>query len=174
MQSYIRRAPDSTLGVLYPINKMPRSFLQSLGCAVPSRLEVEGTLVLQPPPVSSNATNLLAVVIRWRVGQRGRGRIDAVALDAVEEGGIFPCEFAKYTPVSQIEDLVTKNGPNKPSHGHHTQGAQSHEHEGVKTTELGGKGGIVAIVDHGGETKVCHAYCADSRASLADSPARAA
>jgi hypothetical protein len=89
MQSYIRRASDSILGVLYPINKMPRSFLQSLGCAVPSRLEVEGTLVLQPPPVSSNATNLLAVVIRWRVGQRGRGRIDAVALDAVEEGGIF-------------------------------------------------------------------------------------
>lgn len=86
----------------------------------------------------------------------------------------YPREFAQHTPVSQIEDLVAENRPNEPSHSHHAQGAQSHEHEGVKTTELGGKGGIVAIVDHGGETKVCHAYCADSRASLADSPARAA
>jgi len=86
----------------------------------------------------------------------------------------YPCKFAKYTPVSQIEDLVTEDRPNKPSHGHHAQGTQSHKHERVKPTELGGEGGIVAIVDHGGETKVCHAYCADSRASLADSPARAA
>ena len=86
MQSYIRRAPDSTLGVLYPINKMPRSFLQSLGCAVPSRLEVEGTLVLQPPPVTGDAADLLAVVV-WRgVREGGDGGVDAVALDAAEEG----------------------------------------------------------------------------------------
>ena len=72
-------------GVLFLL-RVPRLDLTAL---VAARLQVEGALVLQPPPVSSNATNLLAVVIRWRVGQRGRGRIDAVALDAVEEGGIF-------------------------------------------------------------------------------------
>jgi len=66
-----------------------KSRLPPLDDESPVLLAVEGTLVLQPPPVSSNATNLLAVVIRWWVGQRGRGRIDAVALDAVEEGGIF-------------------------------------------------------------------------------------
>ena len=44
-----------------------RNTLQSLGRPVPARLEVEGTLVLQPPSVSSNTTNLLAVVVRWGV-----------------------------------------------------------------------------------------------------------
>lgn len=44
-----------------------RNTLQSLGRPVSARLEVEGTLVLQPPSVSSHATNLLAVVVRWGV-----------------------------------------------------------------------------------------------------------
>jgi hypothetical protein len=56
---------------------------------VPSRLEVEGALVLQPPPVAGDASNLLAVVIRGRVRKRRSSRVHAVALDAVEEGGIF-------------------------------------------------------------------------------------
>ncbi len=86
----------------------------------------------------------------------------------------YPREFAKNTPVSQIEDLVTENRSNEPSHRHHTQGAQSHEHEWVETTELGGERRVIAIVDHSCETKVCHAYRADSRADLANSPARAA
>ena len=63
-----------------------RNTLQSLGRPVPARLEVEGTLVLQPPPVSSHATNLLAVVVRWGVRERRGSRVDAVTLDAVEEG----------------------------------------------------------------------------------------
>jgi hypothetical protein len=86
----------------------------------------------------------------------------------------YPRKFAKNTPISQIEDLVAENRTNEPSHSHHAQGAQSHEHEGVETTKLGGKRRVIAIVDHGGETKVGDAHSADSRADLADSPARAA
>lgn len=86
----------------------------------------------------------------------------------------YPREFAQHTPVSQIEDLVAENRPNEPSHSHHAQGAQSHEHEGIEAAQLGGEGRVIAIVDHGGETKVRHAHGADSRAGLADSPARAA
>lgn len=63
-----------------------RNTLQSLGRPVSACLEVEGTLVLQPPSVSSNTTNLLAVVVRWGVRERRGSRVDAVTLDAVEEG----------------------------------------------------------------------------------------
>lgn len=56
---------------------------------VSAGLQVEGTLVLQPSPVASDAADLLAVVV-WRgVGERGDGGIDAVALYAVEEGRVF-------------------------------------------------------------------------------------
>ena len=89
MQSYIRRAPDSTLGVLYPINKMPRSFLQSLGCAVPSRLEVEGTLVLQPLAITLHTADLLSVVVWDGIGYgTGRG-VDTVTLNALVERAFF-------------------------------------------------------------------------------------
>jgi hypothetical protein len=43
--------------------------LQSLGGSVSARLEVECALVLQPTSVTSNATNLLAVVIRGWIRQ---------------------------------------------------------------------------------------------------------
>ena len=44
--------------------------LQRLGALVPARFEIEGALVLQPPPVPRHTTNLLAIVIRGRIGQR--------------------------------------------------------------------------------------------------------
>jgi len=56
---------------------------------VPSCLEVEGALVLQPPPVTCDTADLLAVVVWRRVCEGGDRRVDAVALDAVEEGGVF-------------------------------------------------------------------------------------
>lgn len=60
---------------------------------VPSCLEVEGALVLQPPPVARDTADFLAVIV-WRgICEGGDRRVDAVALDAVEEGGVFlfPC-----------------------------------------------------------------------------------
>lgn len=63
--------------------------LQRLGALVPARFEIEGALVLQPPPISSHTANLLAIVIRGRIGQRRCGRIDTVAFDAVEKGRVF-------------------------------------------------------------------------------------
>lgn len=54
-----------------------------------ARLQVEGALVLQPPPVARDATDLLAVVVGRGVGEGGDRGVDAVALDAVEEAGVF-------------------------------------------------------------------------------------
>jgi hypothetical protein len=48
----------------------------------------------------------------------------------------YPSELAKHSPIRQVEDLVTEDGPNEPSHSHHAHGAQSHEHEWVETAEL--------------------------------------
>jgi hypothetical protein len=62
-----------------------------LAASVPSRLEVEGTLVLQPPPIPRYTANLLAIVV-WRRVRKGRGgRVDSVSLDAAKETGIFLC-----------------------------------------------------------------------------------
>lgn len=58
------------------------SFL--LGC-VRASLELERALVLQPPSVVCDAANLLAVVVGHGVVHVGRGRVDAVRFDAVEE-----------------------------------------------------------------------------------------
>lgn len=59
-----------------------------------------------------------------------------MALDPVEEGGVFPCELVDYTPVRQIEDLVAEDRANEPSDAHHAQGAQAHKHERVEAAEL--------------------------------------
>ena len=57
----------------------------NLPTLVSAGLQIEGTLVLQPSPVASDAADFLTVVV-WRgVGERGDGRIDAVTLYAVEE-----------------------------------------------------------------------------------------
>jgi hypothetical protein len=159
---------------------------------VSSRLEVEGALVLQPPPVASHATNLLAVVIRGRVRKRRSSGVDAVALDAVEEGGIFllvhqyqrvdsldnaqthPPKLCNHAAVRQVEDLVTEDGANKPADGHHANGAHTHEHDRVKATELRRQDGVVAVADHGRQAVVTHSDGTDTRARLPNPPARPA
>ena len=80
----------------------------------------------------------------------------------------YPGKLAKHAPVSQVEDVVAKDGSNEPSYRHHAQCAQAHEHEGVETAELGRERGIVAIADHGGEPVVRHSQCPDARACLAN------
>jgi len=72
-------------GVLFLL-RVPRLDLTAL---VAARLQVEGALVLQPPPVAGDAADLLAVVVGRGVREGGDGGVDAVALDAAEEGGIF-------------------------------------------------------------------------------------
>ena len=70
--------------------------LQCLGGPVSTSLQIESALVLQPPSVAGDAANLLAVIIWWRVCERGSCGIDAVALDAIEEGRVFlgECQYA--------------------------------------------------------------------------------
>lgn len=74
--------PPTTFGFLFLLRE-PRLNLSAL---VAARLQVEGALVLQPPPVTGDAADLLTVVV-WRgVREGGDGGVDAVALDAAEEG----------------------------------------------------------------------------------------
>jgi len=63
--------------------------LRRLSASVPAGLEVESSLVLEPPPVASDAANLLAIVVWRRVRERGCGGVNSVALDAVEEARVF-------------------------------------------------------------------------------------
>lgn len=67
--------------------------LRRLGRLIPPRLEIERTLVLQPPPIPRYTPNLLTIVIRGRVCQRRRRGIDTMFLDSVEKGRVFlfPC-----------------------------------------------------------------------------------
>ena len=73
----------------WALSQYMNCFALDLSTLVSAGLQVEGALVLQPPPVASDAADFLAVVIWRRVRKRGNRRIDAVALDAVEEGRIF-------------------------------------------------------------------------------------
>lgn len=80
----IRAVPRNSEPILNLLANPPHT-LCCLASSVPAGLKVEGALVLQPPAVSSDATNLLTVVVWWRVGQgRGRG-VNPMALDTVEE-----------------------------------------------------------------------------------------
>ena len=51
----------------------------------PLSLQVERPLVLEPPPVVTDAADLLSIVVRDRVAVRARCRVDPVLLDALEE-----------------------------------------------------------------------------------------
>jgi hypothetical protein len=97
------------------------SCLCRLACSsVPAGLEVEGTLVLQPPPVPGHAANLLAIVIRGRICKGGSSRVNPVALDAVEEARIFLSKrqysFAMklQCPVSWAARLTAVNSASTP------------------------------------------------------------
>lgn len=166
-------------------------------------LQVERALVLQPPPVACHAADFLAVVVwRW-VCEGGDGGVDAVALDAVEEGGVFlldvsfhcpfilrdsyasmapllrgemtyPRKLSNHTSIRQIEHLVAENRPNQPSRSQHANGTQSHQHHRVEAAKLLRQHGIVPIVDHVRESVVRHAHSAGAAARLPDAPARPA
>jgi hypothetical protein len=82
-----------------------------LAASVPSRLQVEGTLVLQPPPVSCYTADLLAVVVRRRVRKGRGGRVNSVSLDAAEEARVFlhGCQSSHSLAHVHAEQLTAVN-----------------------------------------------------------------
>lgn len=73
------------------LNSVPNNhtLLCCLASSVSAGLEVEGALVLQPPAVSSYATDLLAIVVWWWIGQGRRRGVNSMALDTVEEARVL-------------------------------------------------------------------------------------
>jgi len=73
-----------------------------------SSLEVECTLVLEPPPVASHASNLFAVVIWNWVLHRGNGGVDTKLLDASVEFFFFHSYLGSQSLVVHIEKSIAQ------------------------------------------------------------------
>ena len=94
------------LPVYIPAFESNQAHSLDLSTLVPACLQVEGTLILQPPPVAGHAANLLTVVVWRRICERGDGRINTVTLDAVKEGRVFlcSCQLQNPHPTSTFQD----------------------------------------------------------------------
>lgn len=80
----------------------------------------------------------------------------------------YRSEFCQHSSICQAEELVAEDGPNQPSHGHHANRAQSHQHEGVQATKLRRQRGVIAVRHHGCKAIIRDSNGAYYRAALSD------
>ena len=71
---------------------MPRVLLDFL-CHL-SSLQIERSLILEPSPVIADTSDLLAVIIGYRIRDGRSARIDSVLLDSVVELALPLCELS--------------------------------------------------------------------------------
>jgi len=99
-------------------------------------LEVECSLILQPPPVISHATDFLTVVIRHWVLHRGRRRVDAELLNARVESSLFLRNLWSQFPVVHVKYRIPKEWPNQPPHNTTRERTHSQNDNGVQPKHL--------------------------------------
>jgi hypothetical protein len=168
-----------------------RNGLLSLATLIRASLEIESPLVLQPPPVIRDTTNLLAIVVRDRVRHRARRRIDTVSLDAAVKLAFFLhfCQPIRYhnltqspaytlyiranSPVPHAENRTSEKRPNQPPSSQHPNRAQSRHHQRIQTKARGQRT-VVSPADERLQTGICHADRCEARRDDIDLPACAA
>merc|ERR1712054_154256 len=112
--------PSRTMN-MYLRKRCCESLVLTTSYQVGRLLAVEGSLILEPLPVSMDTLDLLAIVVGHRVGCARVGRVDTVLLDLPND-----------PTVEQVEHLPADARSDQPADARRSEGQYSQAEDGIE------------------------------------------